>query len=224
MVFCSNRVVPGPVSYSNNSLKPFFKIAESELTEDGKWKSQRNFAESLKTNFHDGPVSFNESGDYMVFSRCFDEKTNNQTASKFGLYFADKENEIWGNIQEFPFNDPLANTLQPSFNKDASVLFFSSNREGGFGGYDLYVSRYQKGAWTTPENLGPRVNTAENEIYPFIHSTGRLYFSSEGHDNKAGGFDLFYSEYYNGKWITPIKLGTPFNSGSNDYTYYVDDD
>jgi len=226
MVYCSNRPIPGPISYTNAALKLFFKIVESEVdsTKDGKGKPQKLFAESLKTNFHDGPVSFNESGDYMVLTRCFDEKTNKQTPSNFGLYFADKENEVWGNIQEFPFNDREANTIQPSFNSDASTLYFSSNRAGGFGGYDLYVSRFKNGAWQTPENLGPRINTAENEIYPFLHSTGRLYFSSEGHDNKAGGYDLFYSEFYNGQWINPIKLPSPFNSSSNDYTFYIDKD
>jgi len=223
MVYNSNRPVSGPRSGTDMLLRPFFKIVESEKTEDGKWKAQKMFDESLLSNFHDGPASFNEKGDYMVFSRCFDEKTSIKTVSKFGLFFADKQNESWGNIQEFEFNDHGANTIEPAFNIDASVLYFASDREGGFGGFDLYVSRYQKGKWTTPENLGPGINTAENELYPFIHSTGRLYFSSEGHDGKMGGYDLFYSEFYNGKWITPIKLPPPFNSGLNDYTYYADD-
>jgi hypothetical protein len=223
MVYCSNRPVSGPKKVTDMERRNFFKIVESEKTDDGKWKVQKPFDETLSSNFHDGPVSFNEKGDYMVFSRCFDEKTSNKSPSKFGLFFADKQNDKWGNIKEFEYNDREANTIDPSFNKDASVLYFASDRAGGFGGFDLYITRYQNGKWTTPENLGPRINTAENELYPFLHSSGRIYFSSEGHDNKVGGSDLFYSEFYNGRWITPIKLPPPFNTGKNDYTYYVDD-
>lgn len=224
MVYCSNRPVSGPRSGTDMELRPFFKIVESERTEDGKWKPQKMFDETLNTSLHDGPVSFNQRGDYMVLTRCFDIRTSNRNPSKFGLFFMDQQDGNWGNLVEFEHNDRQSNAIQPSFNKDASVLFFSSDREGGFGGYDLYVSRYNNGSWSAPENLGPRINTSDNELYPFIHSTGRLYFSSEGHDNKNGGFDLFYSEMFNGKWIAPIKLPTPFNSGLNDYTFYVDDD
>ncbi len=223
MVYVSNRPVSGPRTGTDMNNNTFFKIVESEKTDDGGWKPQRMFDESLNTSFHDGPVSFNEKGDYMVFSRCFDTKTSAREVSKFGLYFADKQDEVWGNIQEFEFNERTANTIEPTFNKDATLMYFSSDRAGGFGGYDLYVTRFQNGKWSVPENLGPRINTIENELYPFLHSTGRLYFSSEGHDNRLAGYDIFYSEMYNGKWITPIRLGTPFNSGANDYTYYVDD-
>jgi hypothetical protein len=222
MVYCSNRPISGPKSTTDMQSRSFFKIVESEKTEGGKWKSQKMFDPGLSSNFHDGPVSFNEKGDYMVFSRCFNQKTSNRAVSRFGLYFADYQNGSWGNIQEFEFNDRSANTIEPSFNKDASVLYFASDREGGFGGFDLYSCKYVNGRWAAPENLGPRVNTTENELFPFIHTSGRIYFSSEGHDNKKDGYDLFYSEYYNGKWIDPIKLPPPFNSKKNDYTFSVD--
>jgi hypothetical protein len=222
MVYCSNRPVSGPRTGSTMQNNSFYKIVESEKIGDGKWKPQQMFDESLSSNFHDGPVSFNEKGDYMVLSRCFDVKTSAKATSKFGLFFADKQNGNWGNLQEFEFNDRETNTVYPAFNKDASVLYFASDRAGGFGGYDLYVSRYQNGKWSAPENLGPRINTTDDERFPFLHSSGRLYFSSEGHDNKVGGYDLFYSEFYDRKWISPIKLPPPYNSGVDDYTYYVD--
>jgi hypothetical protein len=224
LVFSSNRPIPGPKMGTDMEQRPFFKIVESENTEKGNWTDQSILDPALVTKFHDGPASFNKKADYMVFSHCFDEKTSSKIVSKFGLYFADNQNGSWGNIVEFEFNDRESNAIEPSFNDDASVLYFSSDRAGGFGGYDIYVCRYRNGLWTAPENLGPRINTSENEFYPFIHPSGRLYFSSEGHDNKIGGYDLFYSEYYNGKWITPIKLPPPFNSALGDYTYYVDDD
>jgi len=222
MVFCSNRPVSGPKLSSDMENRPFFKIVESEKTEDGKWKSQQNFDQSVSTNFHDGPVCFNEKGDFMAYSRCFDDKPTNRDTSKFGLFFAELQNGSWANIQEFEHNDRQSNTMYPTFNKDATEMYFSSNRKG-FGGYDLYVSRLQNGRWTVPENLGPRVNTADDERYPILHPTGRLYFSSDGHDNRVGGYDLFYTESYDGKWISPIKLPATFNTGVNEYTFYIDE-
>lgn len=223
LVYSSNRPISGPRTGTDMQSRYFFKLVESEKTADGKWKPQRLFSEALMSDFSDGPATFNEKGDYMAFSRCFDQKTSKKSVSMNGLFFADKQNDSWGNIQEFEYNDRTANTIEPSFNKDASLMYFSSDRAGGFGGYDLYVSKYNNGKWGAPENLGPRINTSDNEFYPFIHSSGRLYFCSNGHDNKVGGYDIFYSESYNGKWIAPIKLPPPFNSGANDYTFNVDD-
>jgi hypothetical protein len=112
-------------------------------------------------------------------------------------------------------------TTHPCLDSSGTTLYFTSDRKGGFGGFDLYVSFYRNSGWTEPVNLGPVINTSENEIYPFIHPSGRLYFSSSGHDN-AKDFDIFYSEHYNGRWIMPVKLPAPFNSGRNDFTYYAD--
>jgi hypothetical protein len=226
LVYISNRPVPGPVSGSDMQNRPFFKIYESEL-KLGKTKVEveprQMFDPAVLSDFHDGPVSFNGNGDFMAFSRCFDAKATGRDTSKFGLYFADYQNGSWGNIQEFSFNDRTSNTVYPAFNKDASVLYFCSDREGGFGGYDIYVSRYKNGMFTVPENLGPAINTAMDERYPFIHSSGRLYFSTEGHDGGIEKYDLFYSEMYKGKWLAPVKLPPPFNSPGNDYTFYTDD-
>jgi hypothetical protein len=223
MVFISNRTVSGVKSESDMQLRPFFKIVQSEELSDGKWKSQEPFSLSLDSHFHDGPVTFNSKGDFIIFSRCFDDRTTNRDVSKFGLFFADLLNGEWTNIREFEFNDHTANTIYPSLSRDATQLYFASDRTGGFGGYDLYVSRLVNGNWSAPENLGPVINTSDDERYPFIHPTGRLYFSSEGHDGRAGGYDIFYSEMYKGKWISPVKMPPPVNSGGNDYTYYVDD-
>ena len=86
----------------------------------------------------------------------------------------------------------------------------------------MYYSELKDGKWSEPENLGPEVNTSSNELYPFIHSSGRLYFSSNGHA-KSGGYDLYYTEYYENEWFRPIKLPPPFNSSLNDFTIIIDD-
>ncbi len=224
MVYISNWAPGGIKSETDMEKQPFFRIVESERKEDGKWTSQKLFSEALTSHFHTGPVTFNQEGNMVVFSRCLDEKTNNRNVSKFGLFFADLQNGEWGNIREFEFNDDTSNTVYPSLSRDGKLLYFSSDRAGGFGGFDLYVSRLVNGNWTSPENLGPVINTAFDERYPCIHPSGRLYFSTKGHDIKTTLYQLFYSEQYNGKWINPVKLPEPFNKGANYYSICFNDD
>jgi len=224
IVFISDREVAGPRSGTDMSGKTFFKIVQCEKDNKGNWKkAHTTFDKNLQTKYHDGPVSFNSRGDYMAFSRVLDNKPGTKTKVNLGLFFADKQDSTWGNIQEFPFNDIDSNTVEPAFNKDASVLYFSSNRAGGFGGYDLYVSYYKNGAWQAPENLGPMINTPQNEFFPFIHPSERLYFSSNGRINKTL-YEIYYSIKNKGKWISPVKLPTDINNGMNAYTYWADED
>jgi len=109
----------------------------------------------------------------------------------------------------------------PSLSEDGSFLFFSSDIPGGFGGSDLFVCEWKNGGWSEPVNLGPKINTLQNEVFPFIHSSGRLYFSSD----KPGGvgrLDIYYSEKVNNEWITPIPLEPPINSRFDDYGFIID--
>jgi len=105
-----------------------------------------------------------------------------------------------------------------SLSKDGKTLYFSSNKQGGFGGLDIYQSKLMSdGKWGEPKNLGNKINTPLLEDNPFISEDDRkLYFSSQGHFN-IGGFDLFYSEKTAGnRWTTPVNIGYPINSTDND--------
>lgn len=98
--------------------------------------------------------------------------------------------------------------------EDGSTLIFASDRPGGFGGLDLYVSKLgSDGEWGMPVNMGPEVNTPFNEDRPFLTNGGKmLFFASQGHYN-MGGYDIFRSEMqYNGLWSTPQNLGYPLNN------------
>ena len=97
---------------------------------------------------------------------------------------------------------------------DGTMLIFASDRPGGFGGLDLYISRLNaNGEWGTPVNAGPEINTSVNEDRPFLIDNGKkLYFASQGHFN-MGGYDLFVSEMQsNGIWSNPENLGYPLNT------------
>jgi hypothetical protein len=100
---------------------------------------------------------------------------------------------------------------------DGEKLYFSSNRKGGYGGLDLYVSELDSiGEWGPPVNMGPGINTPYHEDTPFLSEDGQtLFFSSRGHYN-MGGFDIFYSSLLDGEWSAPLNAGYPLNTTDDD--------
>ena len=184
---------------------------------------KKQFNEALSTQRHEGPVSFTGDFKTMVFSQ---QRTSgsNRDSDPLGLYFAENVDGNWLNIRAFEFNDEQAWLFSPALTPDGRTLIFAANYPGGEGGFDLYRSQLKGEVWTEPENLGPAVNTPENEIYPFMHKSGRLVFSSNGHDNNKAGYDLFETVFTGGEWLGALKLSAPFNSLSNDYHAWFSED
>jgi len=184
---------------------------------------KKQFIEALSTQRHEGPVSFTADFKTMVFSQQRPSGAN-RDSDPLGLYFADNTGGNWVNIREFIYNDDQAWLFSPAFSPDGRTLFFAANFSGGEGGFDLYQSQLNGKAWSKPVNLGPAVNSPGNELYPFIHESGRLSFSSDGHDNSKTGYDLFETFYSDGEWMRAIKLSPPFNSRYNDYHVWFSED
>ncbi len=112
---------------------------------------------------------------------------------------------------------------QPSISADGNELYFASQRGGGFGGSDLWMSRKaDDGSWSRPENLGENINTPGNEMAPYIHADGQtLYFSSNGHIG-LGGADLFMSRRdEEGRWQEPLNLGYPINTPDDEINIII---
>ncbi len=198
-----------------------------EQNENGGWSTPKIFSENIHFNSgNQSTISLNFNEDMAVFSRDYEISTpgsSRRVNPNQGLYFIRFDGSSWTDLSEFEHNDRGYKFLHPSLSAMGDVLYFSSNKPGGFGEFDIYVSKFQNGSWTVPENLGPAVNTDGNEIFPYLHSTGRLYFSSDRHDNRAD-YDIFYTDFFNGRWFTPVKLGLPFNGGRDDFTYVANED
>ncbi len=118
----------------------------------------------------------------------------------------------------------LANTINSkylestaSITPDGKVIYFASNRQGGMGGLDIWkIEMKSAGVWTAPVNLGPEINTKDNEDAPFIHPDQKtLFFTSDGH-NTIGGRDIFQTKLINNKWLNPENMGYPVNTTAND--------
>lgn len=225
LVFMSNRIPSSFNEYTNEEDKHFSDIYFIEWDGDKDWGFPK-LIESVKSKFFDGPVSFTEDGNLMCFSRMYIAETGHRGRRgnpNSGIYFADLENGTWTNIREFERNDPQFTLYTPYITPDGNSLYFAADYEDSRGGFDIYVSRKKNGNWSIPENLGDKVNSPEDELYPFLHASGSLYFSSKGHDTR-GGSDIFYCNNYMGEWSDPVKLPVPINSMNDDYTLIMNED
>ncbi|MCC7506586.1 MAG: OmpA family protein [Saprospiraceae bacterium] len=206
---------------------PAMSILRSRRSPDGALLPPEPFAKELSTLYNDGPVCFDRTAETVFFSRNNVSKGKPKLAKdktqKQRLYYSKKENGVWSEPQPLSFGNDQWDDVHPAISIDGDKLFFSSNRPGGSGGMDLYVSYRVGDLWSEPVNLGSTINTAGNEAFPFVHADNTLYFASTGHEGGAGGFDLYYSipEGAN-TWTKPVNLGAPFNSKGDDLGLIVD--
>jgi outer membrane protein OmpA-like peptidoglycan-associated protein/Tol biopolymer transport system component len=182
----------------------------SKWQDDG-WEVMKSAGSPLNTSDNEGAQTLSGDGRYMVFTAC----NRKDGLGRCDLYFTVKEGDKWSTPRNIgsPVNTKYRET-QPSLSSDGRTLFFSSDRPGGTGLHDIWVStRNENDQWLPPENLGNTVNTRGIEMSPFIHPDNRsLYFSSDGHLG-LGGYDLFVARKDSlGKWQNAVNLGYPINT------------
>ena len=209
----------------NQNVMSIFRAKRSEA---GMLVDPQPFALELLTPVHEGPVTFDQTGETIFFTRNNYKggklKKSKDGKVKLKIYQATLIDSSWQNIQELPFNLNQSNTVHPSATVDGQKLYFASDREGGFGGLDLYVVERQGEGWSEPMNLGETINTELDDHFPFIHADGSLYFTSAGHSG-YGGLDLFHTvQDEEGKWSKPKNLEKPFNSEFDDLGFILDRD
>lgn len=189
------------------------------------WDEVALFDKVLNTPFHEGPVSFYSGEDKLLLTRSnyLDKHQIKDSKGKtqLQLYTAIKTGELWANIQPFELNDPEYSLAHPALNATNDTLYFVSNMKGGFGGTDLYMTVYSDG-WGTPVNLGPKVNTEGNEMFP-SYVSDRLFFSSDGLDG-LGGLDVYKAKIKSGDVKSVTNIGKPINSAMDDFSYIIDPD
>ncbi len=224
IVFCSDQNGNSLVSYKDDQNR-LFKIFYVTRRGTGGWSNSKLLAKELTTGFNDGPVTFNEEGNIIYYSRNNSVENSlrniSDTTNKLGIYTAELIDGIWTDIRPFTHNNPLYSFCTPALTPDGKRLYFSSDMPGGMGRMDLYYCDRRNNDWDKPVNLGPVINTPENESFPFAARNGKLYFASEGH-NGFGGKDIFFTQEINGEWITPVHLDSAINSVADDFGIVTD--
>lgn len=192
----------------------------------GGWYTGRNMGSPPNTSAQESAQMISADGHYLFFTRCDNRSENGWDQGGCDLFMAYRADSVWSVPQSFgaTINTPAYEGM-PCLSADNRELYFVSDREGGYGGRDIWVSRFEDGLWQWPRNLGPSVNTAGNETAPFLHvDNNTLYFASDGHTG-MGGTDLFYSRRIGDTvWSTAKNMGYPINSPADESSISITTD
>jgi peptidoglycan-associated lipoprotein len=169
-------------------------------------------------NINEGCVTFSPDGRTMVFAKGNTGKRKG--AVDVDLYLSRFRNGQWSEPTPININQPESWESTPAFSPDGRTLYFSSNRRGGLGGLDLYSAQMDsRGRFGRVRNLGSEINTAGNELFPYVAENSKLYFSSDSHPG-YGMLDIFVVNRVNGR-TTVENLGQPVNSTSDDFGIFL---
>ena len=167
-------------------------------------------------NINEGGITFSRGGNYVIYGRGNTGRVSG--ANNVDLYYSRKRFGKWSEPQPLGINRPEAWDSTPLLSSNTTLLF-SSNREGGYGGTDLYSARLNpRGRWMDVRNLGPEINTFGDEMFPFYSGDGSLYFASDGHPG-FGGLDMFRATRSGGE-VFIENLLKPLNSSGDDFGYF----
>ncbi len=197
------------------SLQQFYNAIMVSYFDGQEWSHPLNINSQL---FADGPIAtvgLSADGQSMLLSRN-DNDDYNIYISQF-----DSTKNSWNIISKLPKEINSRNWENyASFSASGDTIFFSSNKPGGKGNFDIYFSTKVDGNWTEAKNIGDIINTSFDDIAPMLsHDGKKLFFASKGHPN-MGGYDIFVSYLMNGKWTKPINLGYPLNTPDDDIFFF----
>ena len=222
----------------NNSRKtygwndqPFLDVYSMTKNSDGSYQAAELANNKINTKYHEGLVTFTPDGKTMYFSResYFEKDYEKDSLSKVRysqlyLFKATKLGDDWDTVESLSINSENYSVKNPAVSPDGSTLYFASNMPDGYGGFDIYKATINDdGTIGEPVNMGQKINTEGQEMFPYVSSNNTLYFSSNGHLG-LGGLDVFYTKEVDGKW-TPIRnVGIPVNSNADDFAFTIDEE
>lgn len=227
IVFCSSRESATGNAIDDRTGENFQSIFTAERDKKGKWSEPTILGETINTEANEGTACFNKKASEMFFTRCPNEKKMNLGCQ---IWWAKRQGNDWAEPEmlNLRHEDSVHVSVgHPTLTTDDQVLIFASDMAGGYGGKDLWMTKYdKKTGWGEPTNLGPEINTIGDEMFPYVRSNGDLYFSSNGHVG-MGGLDMFVAtvkadnEY---AWENPSNLQYPLNSEAHDFGIIFDKD
>lgn len=216
VIFTSTRDIVTGKRKSNITGTRFGDLLTSKFEiQKQKWETPKLLEENdlINTTSDEGAATLSEGGDLMIFTRCRYDKTKDLGAE---LFSANQSRGEWSEPTLIELVGDSLIAAHPSLSADGTMLYFVSDRPGGYGGKDIWVSSDKGGKFDKPVNLGPEINTPGDEEFPFIRENGELYFSSNYHVG-IGGLDIFKAvKDDKGKWKVE-NMKAPINSPGDDF-------
>ena len=232
IIFTSNRQEQkaskkARIRTSSVTGMPTFNLYTARKNAAGKWEDielcdglyqeteseEEEGTQKQTTTAEMGAACLSADGKTMYFT--YSKPINGQDLGA-KIYVSQRASGEWGEAQEVKlFNDSSITVGHPTLCATGDTMYFVSDAPGGMGGKDIYMAISNGGEWDDIRNMGPTINTSDDELFPYIRKDGRLYFSSKGHPG-YGGLDLFYAIPKDTTWEV-FNMGSPFNSTGDDF-------
>jgi len=197
-------------------------IVISTKDEQGKWQEPVGISPNINSQFNEGTCTISADGRTLIFTNC----EGRPRVGGCDLYISYKRGDEWSEPKNLGRNiNSRSWDSQPSLSADGRKLFFISDRAGGKGKRDIWISvKDENDVWQKAENLSKVVNSADEEVSPFIHVNGTtLFFASTGFPG-FGGYDLYMTEWKDSVWSEPVNLGYPLNTHEDQVSLFVSTD
>jgi hypothetical protein len=231
IIFMSDRRISAIKNVTTYRDEKIYNIFVAVKTDTNRWGRPQELKDLGNRLVAYGPACIGPDGKTVYFTRTVlsgKAATKRKAINPYGIFIGDLNGTEISNIRPFEYNAPgnEYDVIQPSVSRDGKYLFFASTMPGGQGSSDIYYCENISGKWSKPVNLGPKVNTPSIENYPFIHPSGRLYFSSDRPSSAPymGMMDVYYTSLVYGAWDIPVAMPEPINSKDDDYAFVAEED
>ncbi|RXP61934.1 OmpA family protein [Lutibacter sp. HS1-25] len=231
VIYVSSKKVENDKVFSKDrrarNHQMFLEFYQGTITSNGDIIENGKISANSKSEIFESDIAFTPDGKtiYFTWNNFYNNDISRRDSARFqSLKLAKASiNERFeiSNISFLPFNNNSYSLRYPAIGKNGKQLFFASDMPGGFGGNDIYVvDILPNNTYSEPKNLGSNINTKEDEIFPFIDQNNALYFASYGH-NGLGNYDIFKSDFVEGKYQSVENLPAPINSKYDDFNYII---
>ncbi len=226
LIFASARPTGSKDKIDGRTGQTFLDLFFASQNSDGRFSEAKELPGWNKSKFHDGPATICMNNTKMYFTRNVRKKFKKNKTATIRIFESTLEGNQWSNPVLLPFNPKKSSYSlgHPTASEDGNIIYYTADIPGGFGGKDIYSVEKIGGVWGEPVNLGKEVNTEGDEMFPFIHSDGSLYFASDGHGG-FGSLDVFYVfPDENNEWSAAKNMGYPINSPKDDFGLILNED
>ncbi len=222
IVFASDRstgLVESKSGWTGNAYTAVFQVAKNGY----RWGKPEPLKGWKAHSYHEGPACFNQRGDKMYITRNVSKSKGRKGGEvNLKIYESRWDGNKWSEPREMGFNSDHFSCGHPALSPDGKRLYFTSDMDRGYGGKDLYYVEFNGGRWGKPQNLGKRINTKGDEMFPTVLEDGTLYFASDGLGG-FGGLDIFEAKPVMEDWEIS-NFGSPVNGSKDDFGLILSED